>query len=76
MWGTLRTSREELHGGVRFSLPGCDNVLQWTVTTGLPPNPQQTIIHLTINRNEQDQDFVASIQQFVADWKTGLETHW
>ncbi|MCG6936427.1 MAG: hypothetical protein LJE73_11085 [Proteobacteria bacterium] len=76
VWGMLRTNREDLDGGVRFSFPSCANVLQWTVTTGLPPNPQHTVIHLTINRSEQDQDFVASIQQFVDDWKTGLETHW
>ncbi|HEY5603758.1 MAG TPA: hypothetical protein VIM41_11675 [Gammaproteobacteria bacterium] len=76
VWGTFHATREELRGGVRFSLPGCANVLQWTVTTELPPDPQQTVIHLTINRSEQDQDFADSLQQFVDDWKTGLETHW
>jgi hypothetical protein len=76
VWGAFHTNREDLHGGVRFSLPGCANVLQWTVTTGLPPYPQQTVIHATINRTDQDQDFVDSIQQFVDDWKTGLETYW
>ena len=76
VWGTFRVNREEIRGGVRFSLPGCANVLQWTVTTELPPDPQQTVIHLTINRLEQDPDFVETIQQFVDDWKAGLETHW
>ena len=76
VWGTFRTNREEIRGGVRFTLPGCANVLQWTVTTELPPDPQQTVIHLTINRNDHDSDFIDTIQQFVDDWKTGLETHW
>ncbi len=49
---------------------------EWTVTTGHEPNPRHTFIHLTINRTEQDQDFIDSIQQFVEDWKAGLETHW
>lgn len=76
VWGTFRVNREEIRGGVRFSLPGCANVLQWTVTTELPPDPQQTVIHLTINRLEQDPDFAETIQQFVDDWKAGLEMHW
>lgn len=76
IWGTFRANREEIRGGVRFSLPGCANVLQWTVTTDLPPEPQQTVIHLTINRNEHEPDFIETMQQFVDDWKTGLEKHW
>ena len=76
VWGAFRTHREELHHGVRFSFANCANIMQWTVTTGHPPNPQLTVIHLTINRTEQDQDFVDSIRQFVADWKAGLEAHW
>jgi len=76
VWGTFQTHREDLHHGVRFSLPGCPNALQWSVTTGHLPNPRHTVIHLTINRTEQDQDFIDSIQQFVDDWKTGLEAHW
>lgn len=76
VWGTFLIHRESLHHGVRFSLPECPNGLQWTVTTGQPPDPQQTVIHLTISRAEHEQDFIDSIQQFMADWKAGLETHW
>ncbi len=76
VWGTFQTHREDLRDGVRFSLPDCPNAFQWTVTTGLPPNPVHTVIHLTINRTEHDQDFIHSIQQFVDDWKAGLERHW
>lgn len=76
VWGTFRVHREELSHGVRFSFPICPNALQWTVTTGHQPNPQHTVIHLSINRIEQDQDFVDSIRKFVDDWKAGLEAHW
>lgn len=76
VWGTFDVNREELRHGVRFTLPGCPNAFQWTVTTGHQPNPQHTVVHLSINRTEQDQDFVDSIQQFVDNWKAGLEAHW
>jgi len=76
VWGTFLTHREDVCQGVRFSLPECPNSLQWTVTTGQPPDPLHTVIHVTINRAEHDQDFIDSIQQFVADWKTGLEANW
>jgi len=76
VWGTFHVQREDLCNGVRFTFPGCPNAFQWTVTTGQAPNPQHTVIHLTINRSEHDQDFIDSIQQFVADWKRGLETRW
>jgi len=76
VWGTFHTRREELSHGVRFSFPDCANAFQWTVTTGHKPNPQHTVIHLTINRTEQDQDFIDSIKKFVDDWKAGLEAHW
>ncbi|MCG6932312.1 MAG: hypothetical protein LJE57_01610 [Gallionella sp.] len=76
VWGTFHTNREDMRNGVRFSLPGCPNAFQWTVTTGHQPNPQHTYIHATINRTDQDQDFVDSLQKFVDDWKAGLETHW
>lgn len=76
VWGTFPINRENVRGGVRFTLPTCANVLQWTVTTDLPPDSQQTVVHLTINRFDHEPDFVETIQQFVEDWKAGLETHW
>ena len=76
VWGTFRTHREDMRNGVRFSLPDCPNALQWTVTTGHQPSPQNTVIHLTINRTEQDEDFIDSIRKFVDAWKAGLEAHW
>lgn len=76
VWGTFQVNREAIRGGVRFTLPGCANVLQWTVTTELPPDPQKTVIHLTINRIDHDPDFVETLQQFVEHWKIGLDTNW
>ena len=76
VWGTFIVTREELSHGVRFSLPNCPNALQWTVTTGHQPNLLHTVVHCSINRTEQDQDFVDSISKFVDDWKKGLETYW
>ena len=76
VWGTFRINREEIRGGLRFSLPGCANVLQWTITTELPPDPQQTVIHATIIRNEHDPEFIETLEDFVAHWKAGLERHW
>ena len=76
VWGVFHANREVMRNGVRFSLPDCPNALQWTVTTGHQPDPQHTFIHATINRAEQDQDFVDSLQKFVDDWKIGLEASW
>lgn len=76
VWGEFRVHLEQIRDGVRFSLLGCPNALQWTVTTGQSPDPQRTVIHLTINRTEHDQDFIESNQQLVDDWKVGLESGW
>ncbi len=76
VWGAFHARREELRQGVRFSLPGCPNALQWTVTTGVPPEPRHSVIHATINRTEHERDFIESIRQFVDDWKAGLEARW
>ena len=76
VWGTFDINREVLRNGVRFSLSSCPMAMQWSVTTGHMPDPQQTVIYTTINRTEQDQDFIDSIHKFMADWKAGLEQHW
>ncbi len=76
VWGRFRVHREDIRDGVRFSLPGCPNALQWTLTTGQLPEPHKIVVHLTINRREHDPDFIASNQQFVADWCAGLEANW
>ena len=31
------------------------------------------VIHCTIDKREEEEEFVESIQQFMADWAEGLE---
>jgi hypothetical protein len=58
---------------VRFTLLNCINAVTWSLTTGLPPDPDAIVVHLTINRTEQDADFVDSLEQFADDWRKGLK---
>lgn len=76
VWGVFAIRREELLHGVRFTLPGCPDAMQWTVTTGHDPNPLHTVIHLTTNRAEHEAEFADTIRRFMLDWKAGLELHW
>ncbi|TCS73783.1 hypothetical protein EDC61_1015 [Sulfuritortus calidifontis] len=73
VWGEFRVHRELIRDGVRFSLPTCPNGLQWTVTVEGSAPVGQAQIHCTINRREQAPEFIESLEQFVADWKAGLE---
>lgn len=73
VWGEFRVFREEINGGVRFTLPKCPNAFAWTVTTGYPPAPGSVVVHGTINRTEHDPDFIETLEQFVEDWRIGLE---
>lgn len=68
LWGQFRVNRELLELGVRFTLPDCPNALAWTVTA----EPEGTVIHCTINRQQHDPDFIETIETFVADWRAGL----
>jgi len=44
--------------------------LAWTITYNQVA--QEIIIHCTIDKKEEDEDFVDSIHQFVSDWQIGL----
>ena len=57
-------SRSEIKGGIRFALLACPNALCWTITTGFPPEPESIVIHLTINRQQINQEFVEEIDEF------------
>lgn len=70
IWGEFAIHREELQYGVRFSLPSCPNALAWTVTT---EGNSSLMIHCTINKRVQETDFIDSINDFIADWVSGLE---
>ena len=73
IWGEFEVQRQSIRGGVRFALTTCSNALAWTITTGYSPAPEHIVIHCTINRVESNADFVESIEEFVREWKEGLE---
>ena len=67
LWGEFTLTRQEIKGGLRFSLLECPNALAWTITTGYEPAPDSIIVHLTINRTEKGQDFLEEIEDFLND---------
>jgi hypothetical protein len=67
LWGEFEINREELDYGVRFSLPHCPNALAWTITCD--EDSSDILVHCTIAKKQHDEDFIESIEQFVADWK-------
>lgn len=73
IWGEFTLSRNEIKGGVRFSLLECPNALCWTITTGYPPDPESIIIHLTINRQQLKIDFIEEIEDFLEDMCANLK---
>ena len=70
LWGEFKVHRELIKDGIRFTLPGCPNALQWTLTIN---SPGTITLHCTLNQTEVDQDFRDSIVEFLGDWKQGLE---
>jgi len=71
IWGRFTVNRELLDNGIRFSFPGCPNALTWTITKE-PDNTNQIVLHLTINKQQIDNDFAQSIKQFIADLTKGI----
>lgn len=71
-WGTHTVSREAIREGVRFTLPGCPNAFAWTITTS---GQGEMLLHCVINRDTHEPDFIESIENFVADWESGLARH-
>jgi len=69
LWGEFTINRELLKYGIRFSMPGCPNALAWTITKD---SDGHLVIHCTIDKTRHDPDFIDSIEEFVLDWKTGL----
>ncbi len=69
----FRVHREVIQGGLRFSLPGCANALQWTLTVDNPATRGTVIVHCTLNRMEVPAVRRSELEQFIQDWKTGLE---
>ena len=73
LWGQFRVHREIICDGVRFSLPGCPNALQWTVTAVPDKGPHAVTVHCTINHATHEPDFIESLIEFVENWRSGLE---
>ena len=70
LWGEFVINREELNLGVRFTLPKCPNAVAWTITS----ENNLITVHCTMNKKRtHDDDFIASLYVFMADWATGLK---
>ena len=72
IWGEFTLRRDEIMGGVRFSMLDCPNALAWTITTGYPPARDKVVVHLTINRTQKQEEFVEEINAFLEDLENGL----
>ena len=72
MWGEFTVRRDEIMGGIRFSMLNCPNAFAWTITTGYPPAREKIIVHLTINRERKQEEFVEEIQLFLEDLGNGI----
>jgi hypothetical protein len=72
VWGQFNIKRDVIRYGIRFSLLNCPHALAWTIT--YHESEHEIIIHCTTDKKEQDKDFVESIDQFVDDWKDGLQS--
>lgn len=72
LWGEFQISYDKIKGGVRFTLLDCPNALQWTITTGFPPERAKIILHATINRTQKPEEFLEEVNDFIDEWETGL----
>jgi hypothetical protein len=72
MWGEFTIRRDKIMGGVRYSMLDCPNALAWTITTGYPPSRDKVIVHITINRERKQEEFVEDIHLFIDDLQNGL----
>lgn len=75
MWGEFTVRRDLIMGGVRFSMLNCPNALAWTITTGYPPARDKVVIHLTINRERKQEEFVNELHLFLEDFKNGISSY-
>ena len=75
MFGEFTLRRDEIMGGVRFSMLDCPNALSWTVTTGYPPAREKIVIHLTINRERKQENFIREINEFLDEHRESLRAH-
>ncbi len=72
IWDEFSLQKDLINGGIRFSLLECPNALTFTITTGFQPNPNQIVLHLTVNRLELKPIFIEEIEEFIDDWEVGI----
>jgi hypothetical protein len=75
VWGEFTLTRSLIRGGMRFALVECPNALTWTITTGILPEPDVIVIHLTINRQKQMESFIEEIEEFLDDQSICLQKY-
>ena len=75
VWGEFTLTRNLIRGGLRFALVECPNALTWTITTGTHPDPDAIVIHLTINRKQQNEAFIEEIEAFLDDQSICLQDY-
>jgi len=75
-WGEYAIHQEVIRDGIHFSLPGCDNAMQWTITAEPKIKGGLVTVHCTVNKTELESAYQAQLEKFVADWKLGLESGW
>ena len=75
IWGEFTLTRALINGGLRFALVECPNALAWTITTGIQPDPDAIVIHLTINRQQQKESFIEEIEEFLNDQSICLKDY-
>jgi len=73
LWGEFTLRRDKIKGGIRYSMLECPNALAWTITTGYPPAREKIVIHLTINREKKQKEFIDEINEFLDGWETGIK---
>lgn len=71
VWGQFQVSREKIRNGVRVALLSCPHALAWTVA--VKKEEGVLVVHCTIDDKTAEAEFVESIEQFVSDWKQGLQ---
>jgi len=72
VFGEHKLHREMILDGVRFTLPLSGHALQWTVTA-TAGRPGAVRVHCSTNCREHDPAWIASLEEFLAGWKAGLE---
>jgi hypothetical protein len=72
-WSAWCVHREVIRDGVRFTLPGAINALQWTLSAGGQLRAGTVGVHCTLNTVAPEAASVAAVAAFMDAWREGLE---